>query len=100
MARVKKKPVSNGWIRTITDEEWSRLLPLFQSYYPEGKRGRPPEDNRNVLSGILHVLSSGCGWRGCPVTYGPWQTIYARYRGMCVSGLWAEIVTLLKLETP
>jgi hypothetical protein len=36
-------------------------------------------DDRRVISGILHVLRSGCRWRDCPPEYGPVTTIYSRW---------------------
>jgi transposase len=31
-----------------------------------------------VISGILHVLKSGCRWCDCPPEYGPPTTVYNR----------------------
>ena len=33
----------------------------------------------DLISGILHVLKSGCRWRDCPSVYGPRTTIYNRF---------------------
>jgi transposase len=33
-----------------------------------------------VLDGILSVLSSGAAWRDVPERYGPWPTVYDRFR--------------------
>ena len=32
---------------------------------------RPRSDDRRVISGIVHVLRSGCRWCDCPPEYGP-----------------------------
>jgi transposase len=34
-------------------------------------RGKDRVDDRRVISGILHVLKSGCRWCECPPEYGP-----------------------------
>jgi transposase len=34
-------------------------------------RGKERVDDRRVISGILHVLTSGCRWKDCPPEYGP-----------------------------
>jgi transposase len=42
-------------------------------------RGKERADDRRVISGILHVLRSGCRWKDCPPEYGPHTTIYNRF---------------------
>ncbi len=44
-----------------------------------GKRGRPGNDNRVMLNGMLWVARSGAQWRELPEAYGPWQSVYARF---------------------
>ena len=34
-------------------------------------RGVPRADDRRVISGIVHVLRSGCRWADTPQVYGP-----------------------------
>ncbi len=55
----------------ISDEAWAKLEPLL----PKNRPGPKREDNRRVISGILHVLRSGCRWSDCPPAYGPRTTI-------------------------
>ena len=62
----------------LTKEQWERIKPLLP---PEetGKRGRPRKDNRTMLNGMLWIVRSGAQWRELPETYGPWQSVYARF---------------------
>ena len=62
----------------LTKEQWERIKPLSP---PEetGKWGRPRKDNRIMLNGMLWIIRSGAQWRELPATYGPWQSIYARF---------------------
>jgi transposase len=39
------------------------------------RRGRPPEDNRNIINGILWRLRTGAPWRDVPEKYGKWNSI-------------------------
>jgi len=32
-----------------------------------------------VISGIVHVLKSGCRWLDAPAIYGPRKTLYNRF---------------------
>jgi transposase len=53
--------------------------------------GKPRVDNRRVISGILHVLKTGCRWRDVPPEYGPATTIYNRYNRWSQRGLWQRL---------
>src|SRR5947208_7327111 len=59
----------------LNDEQWSRIEPLL----PTDVRGVERQDDRRVISGIVHVLKSGCRWCDCPPEYGPHTTIYNRF---------------------
>jgi len=61
----------------LSDDAWAVIEP----HLPRGKPGKPRVDDRRVISGILHVLKTGCRWRDCPARYGPHTTIYNRYTG-------------------
>jgi transposase len=59
----------------LSNEAWVAIDP----HLPRGKPGKPRVDDRRVISGILHVLKTGCRWRDVPPEYGPATTIYNRY---------------------
>ena len=59
----------------LSDDAWAAIEP----HLPRGKPGKPRVDDRRVISGILHILKTGCRWRDCPSEYGPHTTIYNRY---------------------
>jgi hypothetical protein len=37
----------------------------------------------------------GCAWRDLPGCYGPWKSVYTRWRRWCALGLWQEVLRLL-----
>jgi transposase len=57
------------------DRQWAVLEPLL----PKGQPGARRVDDRRVLSGIVHVLHTGCRWQDCPPIYGPPTTVYNRF---------------------
>jgi transposase len=60
----------------------------FKRYGERCKR-----DHRMVLGGVLWVMRTGASWRDLPdEEFGPWQTIYGRYRKWCEECLWQRIV--------
>jgi transposase len=75
----------------LSDEQWQRIEP----HLPTDVRGKERVDDRRVISGIVHVLKSGCRWCDCPEAYGPSTTVYNRFvrwrgagSGKISSGRW------------
>ena len=58
----------------VTDEEWSHVRPLL----PPARRGgaKRTVDLREVVNGLLYVLSTGCQWRAIPKDLPPKSTVY------------------------
>ena len=71
----------------LSDEAWAKIDP----HLPHGKPGKPRVDDRRVLSGILHVLKTGCRWRDVPDEYGPATTVYNRYNRWSRRGVWQRM---------
>ena len=57
------------------------------------------EERRRVISGILHVLRTGCRWRDVPEAYGPPTTIYNRFNRWSRQGLWLGMFEALTGHT-
>jgi transposase len=48
-----------------------------------------------MVEAIFYVLRTGVAWRDLPGCYGPWKSVYTRWRRWCALGLWQEILRLL-----
>jgi transposase len=81
----------------LTEVEWRILRVLLPVERKSGKRGRghPPEDNRNIINGILWRLRTGAPWRDVPEKYGKWNSIYRRFRRWSVCGVWESMAVAL-----
>jgi transposase len=81
----------------LTEAEWRVLKGLLPVELEAGKRGRgrPPEDNRNVINGILWRLRCGTPWRDVPEKYGNWNSIYRRFRRWSEAGVWESVAIAL-----
>ena len=44
-----------------------------------------------MISGIVHVLKSGCRWSDCPEAYGPRTTIYNRFARWARRDIWERL---------
>jgi len=71
----------------LSDEQWKRIQP----HLPTDVRGVERADDRRVISGIVHVLKSGCRWCDCPPEYGPPTTIYNRFVRWARRGIWESL---------
>lgn len=81
----------------LTDNEWNRITDLLSAEFT-GKRGRPRKNNRVILNGIIWIARSGAPWRDLPERYGPWETVYSRFRKWIDDGILDNIFRVLKLE--
>jgi transposase len=75
----------------LSDEAWAAIEPHLPMNQPGARR----VDDRRVISGILHVLKSGCRWKDCPADYGPPTTIYNRFNRWSRRQLWTRILDAL-----
>jgi transposase len=71
----------------LTDFEWKTIQPLL----PDKPRGVPRVDDRKVLNGIFFILRSGMPWADLPERYGPYTTIYNRFRWR-KAGVWDRLM--------
>ncbi|MFC4327330.1 IS5 family transposase [Streptomyces andamanensis] len=72
----------------LTDESWAVIGPLLAP----PRMGRPVRDRRQVVNGILWKLSTGAAWRDLPERYGPWKTVYERFRRWSADGTWDRLL--------
>ena len=58
----------------LTDEEWAHVAALI----PPARRGgnKRTVDVREVVDGLMYVLSTGCQWRAIPKDLPPRSTVY------------------------
>lgn len=58
----------------LTDEEWQLVEPLIPPCKPGGDRRTV--NLREVVNGLMYVLSTGCQWRAIPKDLPPKSTVY------------------------
>lgn len=74
----------------LTDEEWAVIEPLI----PPAKRGgdKRTVNAREVVNGMLYVLSTGCQWRAIPKDLPPRSTVHGYF------DLWTWDGTILRIH--
>ena len=75
----------------LDDQAWAAIEPLLPKVYAGARR----KDDRRIISGIVHVLRSGCRWKDCPAVYGPSTTVYNRFNRWSGWGRWQGIFDAL-----
>ncbi len=71
---------------------WRRVEPYLPIEPPRPRGGRPRNDNRRVLAGILYRLRTGCQWKALPREYfGSGSTCHERFQEWVDAGVFAKV---------
>ena len=81
--------------KEMSEIQWSTIA----SQLPKpAKTGRPRNDDKNTINGILFVLTTGCRWADMPDKYGSKSTAHLRFQELQQKGIWKKILSkLIKL---
>ncbi|WAU82663.1 IS5 family transposase [Streptomyces sp. Qhu-G9] len=78
----------------VSDELWElfrRVVPETVVVRPQGG-GRRRAGDRECLTAIVFVATSGCSWRQLPPVFGPaWPTVYRRFARWTQQRVWARL---------
>ena len=77
MSRTQRQQSVVGYPGDLTDAEWAHVAPLV----PPAKRGgnRRHVDEREVVNGLMYILSTGCQWRAIPKDLPACSTLYGYF---------------------
>lgn len=79
MSKAEKTQYADVASWELSDSLWERIAPLLPKpksrFQGRGRQrrnlgGRPAADGRQLISGILYVLRTGCQWNALPQTFG------------------------------
>jgi len=82
----------------LSDAQWQLIEPILRPKRLAEGRGRPWQDTRAVLNGILWVLGTGAQWRELPKKYPPYQTCHRRFQQWVREGRLERILRSLAEE--
>ena len=78
----------------LSEAQWNKIKDLLPpERKPQG--GRPAKSNREMLNAIVYWLNTGIPWRDLPERFGPWQSVYSRFRAWAKAGVWENVLTNL-----
>lgn len=74
--------------RQLTDEQWK----LIEPYLPIGRFGPYPERLREQFEGVIWRFRCSAQWREMPSEFGPWPTVYGRFRVWRDAGVFTALL--------
>ena len=77
----------------LSDLQWERIAPLLPG--KQGDPGRSGKDNRLFLEAVLWLVRVGAPWRDLPAAFGPWNSVWRRFRRWAQKGVFDHIFTAL-----
>ncbi len=80
----------------LTDEMYERVAPLCPGKAVDP--GRTAVDNRLFLEAVFWRFRTGSSWRDLPPRFGPWNSVFKRFRRWTQSGVFVDIVRVLSDE--
>jgi transposase len=48
-----------------------------------------------MVEGMIYLSRTGLPWRDLPATFGPWSSVYTRWRRWALLGIWSAILQVL-----
>jgi transposase len=73
----------------LMESQWRRIEPLLPGRL--GTVGRPAEDNRRFVNGVLWVIRSGMRWADLPERYGKYKSVHKRFVRWAEGGVWDRL---------
>ena len=81
--------------KEMSDVQWNTIAPQLPK---PAKTVRPRNNDRNIINGILFILTTGCRWADMPDKYGSKSTAHLRFQELQQKGIWKKILSkLIKL---
>ena len=76
----------------LTDTQWD----LIKHHFDTGNYGKSRKHNkRDLMNGVLYVVTTGCQWHFLPKDFPPFKTVYSFYKRAKDKGIWEEMMATL-----
>lgn len=82
----------------ISDELWELIEPVMPADLP--RPGRPWNDHRLTLEGIIWRFRTGSPWRDLPAEFGAWNSVWERHRRWSTDGTYEAMFAAVRGHLP
>lgn len=83
----------------LTTTQWEQIESIINADLPTKiVSGRPRQNDRNILNGILWICRTGAPWKDLPDRYPPYQTCHRRFQEWVKRGIWIKILTTFAVD--
>jgi transposase len=79
----------------IPDDLWNKIEPWLLSMRRDPRGARNATPDRTIFNGLMWLMHTGAPWRDLPPQFGPWQTVYRRFRKWNNEGVWEHLLAEL-----
>ncbi|MFF8847944.1 transposase, partial [Streptomyces sp. NPDC015127] len=91
---MKYGTAAGNWRRTrhpdSTRTSYKRESRLLAPLIPRAFTGRPRVEDRQVVNGMVYKIRTEISRRDLPARYGPWKTVYTRFRRYALDGVFTR----------
>ena len=94
MGRKRRMPT----LWEVPEDLWERIELILDEYDPPKGTGRPREDRRRILDGLIFRFRTGCQWNHIPRVYGDDSTIHRTFQHWQQRGVFERIWAMLVEE--
>ncbi len=91
MGRKKRMPT----LWEVPDDLWTKIEALLDEYDPPKQTGRPREDRRRILDGLIFRFRTGCQWNHIPRVFGDDSTIHRVFQHLEQIGVFEKVWVML-----
>ncbi len=78
----------------LTAAQWAKISLLL----PKTRAGRPSKlGDRMFIDAVIWRTKTGVSWRDLDPRFGPWKTVYNRFRDWSNRGIWQALVRSMSL---
>jgi transposase len=78
----------------LTDEQWERVRKVIP---PQGSGPVADLGDRSFVDAVIYRARTGIPWRDLPDRFGPWKSVYNRFRNWSRKGQWDAIFRALQV---
>lgn len=79
----------------VPDDLWADIVVILEALYPPAPTGRPRNDLRQAVDGIIFRMRTGCQWNQLPERFGSDTTVHNWFQTWNEDGVWEQVWAMM-----